>query len=70
METQTYPTSEPEAGSIAGRSGTPRAAVAPRPASPDAGFQRAVTEWIRSHKEAAMLVAFAFGVFVGAWMRN
>ncbi len=32
--------------------------------------QDAAKTWIRDHQDAAMLAAFAIGVFMGAWMRG
>lgn len=32
--------------------------------------QEAAKQWIRDHQEAAMLAAFAIGVFIGTWMRS
>lgn len=36
----------------------------------EARKQEAAKEWIRTHQEAAMLAAFALGVFIGIWMRS
>lgn len=33
-------------------------------------FQDAAKRWIRRHENAALLAAFAVGVFIGAWMRG
>jgi hypothetical protein len=38
--------------------------------SADARQLEAMKEWIRTHEEAALLAAFALGVFVGAFMRT
>lgn len=36
----------------------------------DVLYQDVVQEWIRDHQDAALLAAFAVGVFMGAWMRG
>jgi hypothetical protein len=38
--------------------------------SEDARQLETMKEWIRNHEEAALLAAFALGVFVGAFMRT
>lgn len=33
-------------------------------------WQDRAQEWIRAHQDAALVAAFAVGVFIGAWMRG
>lgn len=36
----------------------------------EAREQEAAKEWVREHRDVAIIAAFALGVFIGAWMRD
>lgn len=67
-ETRIPPPDEHRQGSSAARAGGARSGSATRKS--DLLMQDRAKAWIRDHQDAAMLAAFALGVFAGAWKRG